>query len=218
MESSYTLYYFPGNFKAAVIRAILTHAGAKWDDKRLSFEEFGTLQKSGKFEYWAVPVLEIDGSKCLSQSLAIEVYLSKKLNLLGDTDEEYYEILNILSSRSNVYDPIAQLAFPTEEQSKKLPEITKKFKDEDLPFYLAIWEKKFQAQHGKYFIGDKFTILDIVFAVTFEILTSLKATKGHGFEEVIKKKAPGLFAHVENLKKDELASYFKNVFNYEGLI
>jgi glutathione S-transferase len=218
MESNYTLYYFPGNLRGALIRAILTYSGAKWEDKRIIGEEFITLQKEGKFEYGSLPVVVIDSTRSLSQSLAIETYLGKQFNLVGDSEEDFYEVMNILCSREDLYSLIVQLAFPTEEQTKRMPDVVKSIKNEELPFYLSVWEKKYKAKCGKYFIGDKFTLVDMCCAIVFEVLTTLKATKSHGFGEVIAKNAPSLLVHVENLKSNELVSYFKNVFNYEGLL
>jgi hypothetical protein len=37
-----------------------------------------------------------------------------------------------------------------------------------------------------------------------------------GFDAVLTKHAPKLAAHIENIKNNELASYFKNVFSYDA--
>jgi glutathione S-transferase len=215
MNSSYSLYYFPGNGRAAVSRAILTYANAKWENKKVFGEDFANLQKSGNLEYWAVPALEIDGKKWLSQSLAIETYLSKKFNLLGDSDEDEYEILNLLCSREDIMRVLVQLLFPTEEQKAKREEIAKTVKEQELPFYFKVWEKKYNQHHGKYFLGDKFTLADI-FVTVFCELFNLKFSKDAGFDSLFATYAPNLAAHCENIKNNELAGYFKDVYSYDS--
>jgi glutathione S-transferase len=214
MESTYKLYYFAGNWRGAVIRAILSYSGAKWENVHIAFgEQLNNLKSSGSLEYGSLPALEIDGCpNWLSQTLAIETYLAKKFNLLGENDCDLYEILNILSSREDLVKDLAGIAFPNEVQKAKFAEVVSAFKTDKLPKILAAWEKKYQTKKGKYALGDKLTLADLFYAVIFEMLTDLSCTKDHGFGEVIAKDAPGLHAHVEALKKNELATFFKDFY------
>jgi glutathione S-transferase len=215
MEQTYKLHYFPVNGRAVAIRAILTYTGAKWEDKRIYGEEWNTLKQSGNLDYGQMPALEVDG-KWFVQSTAIEVYLAKKFNLLGDTDEDLYEILNLLGTRDDIGKSLGPLLFPTEEQKSKKEEIVADLKDNVLPKWLQAWEKKYVAKHGKYFLGDKFTLADIFVTCFGENLFNIKSRKEMGFDAVLTKHAPKLAAHIENIKNNELASYFKNVFSYDA--
>jgi glutathione S-transferase len=214
MEQTYKLYYFPANGKAAVTRAILTYVGAKWEDKRIYGEEWDTLKQSGNLDYDQIPGLEVNG-KWLVQTTAIEVYLAKKFNLLGDTDEDLYEIINLIGTRDDIAKSLTPVLLPTEEQKAKIEEIVADLKDNVLPKWLQAWEKKYVAKHGKYFLGDKFTLADIYMTAFCEVLFHLKKGKGLGFDALLTKHAPKLAAHMENIKNNELANYFKNVFSYD---
>jgi glutathione S-transferase len=215
MESNYKLHYFPGNMRGCLTRAILTYSGAKWEDNRVNWNDFLALQKEGAYEYGCLPVLEVDG-KPLTQSFAIDIYLAKKFNLAGETDEDLYEILNLIGSREDIYTETRPLIFPTDEQKTKQAEIVESLKTKVLPYYLKVWEKKYVTKGGKFWLGEKISLADLCIAVIFESLTGLTTTKPHGFGEAIAQHAPKLHAHVENLKANELATYFKSVFNYEA--
>jgi glutathione S-transferase len=216
MNSNYTVYYFPGNGRAANIRAILSYAGAKWEDKKVFGEEVQKIKETGNLEYGQFPALEVDG-KWLSQTIAIETWLARKFNLLGDNEDDEYEILNLLASREDVGKHFGGLLFPTEEQKAKREEIVKNLTETVLPHILKIVEKKYNAKHGKYFLGDKLTLADIHLSNVIGNFTLLKTCKDAGLDVLPEKYAPNLTKHVENLRNNELASYFKNVYNHESI-
>jgi glutathione S-transferase len=215
---TYKVYYFHGNGRAASIRAMLTYTNAKWENIKLSDEEFEAMREAGKLEYKQLPVLEVDG-KWFSQSAAIEIYLARIFNLLGDTAEDEYHILNLLGTREDLSKVHTPIFFPSsEEQKAKRDEIIKQFKEVSLPYMLEAWEKKYIALHGKYLLGDKFTLADIFITCYCELLFLMDSSKEIGIDSLLTKYAPKLAAHTEKIKNNELANYFKNVFTYEGVV
>ena len=67
--SSYKLTYFDfDGGRGEPIRIALHAAGIDFEDKRISFPEFGEMRQSTRFN--SVPVLEIDGAE-VTQSNAI---------------------------------------------------------------------------------------------------------------------------------------------------
>ena len=64
------LVYFDVNGRADPIRNMLSHANFQYEDKRLSFEEFGGMKAAGEFPLGSVPIWVEDGFK-LTQSNAI---------------------------------------------------------------------------------------------------------------------------------------------------
>jgi glutathione S-transferase len=210
MESEYKVYYFNGNGRAANIRAILTHAGANWSDAKVSFEDWPVLKSTGKFLYGQMPGVEIDG-KMYNQTIAIEVMLARRFNLLGKSDMDEYEILALLTSREDYSKKLAPLFFPTEEQKSKMTEIVKSLVETDLPAFLKIYEKKYNELSGKYFLGDNYTLADIFLATTFEMIfwkDFNKATYGHLPDQY----APKLSAHLKKIQENEMAGYFAKVY------
>ena len=96
-NGTYKLYYFNGNGRAMVIRAILEYSKAKWEDIKVSNEEWPKMKSSSQCEYGQLPVLEYNG-KTYSQSHAIELYLGKKFNLYGSSIDDEYQINSLLDS------------------------------------------------------------------------------------------------------------------------
>ena len=70
-EDQYKLYYFNGNGKAMIIRAILYYSKVKFKDIKISKEDWKKLKQSGKFECEELPVMEHKG-KLFYQIYSIE--------------------------------------------------------------------------------------------------------------------------------------------------
>ncbi|MGY9105189.1 MAG: glutathione S-transferase family protein [Alphaproteobacteria bacterium] len=82
--TSYKLTYFDiDGGRAEPIRIAFHAAGIEFEDKRLSFPEFGEARQS--FLFNAVPVLEIDGAT-VTQSNALSRYIGKKAGLYPTDD------------------------------------------------------------------------------------------------------------------------------------
>ena len=168
-EEKFTLYYFNVNARGCIARAILSHAKANWENKVLEFNDFvqNYKQKKEFCEYGQMPILEYKG-KFYSQSMAICLFLGKKFNLLGENEEQEYEINNLLCSFEDI--------FPLIHDQKG----DEKAKYEKVRRYFKIYEEKYlkHAKEGKgkfYFANNKFTLADIYFgALIFSMLKSLK--------------------------------------------
>jgi glutathione S-transferase len=135
---------------------------------------------------------------------------------MGASYEDEYEILNLLGIREDLSKLIYQIFFPTEDQKARRDEIIVCLNETGLPFFLEAWEKKYVAHHGKYFLGDKFSLADIFVTCFAETIFNMKGSKEIGLDQLLPKHAPKLAAHIENIKNNELGNYFKTVFNYEA--
>jgi glutathione S-transferase len=211
MESKYKVLYWPGNGRAATMRAILTYSKANWEDKKIWGEEWETFKQTGTLKYKQLPSLEVDG-KWLEKATAIDVFLAKRFNLLGDSDDDLIEIISLLQTREDLAFSLNSLLFPSEEEKTRKEEILANAKGTILPDMLVAWEKVYEAKHGKYFLGDKFSVADIYITCIVESVFNLPTFKALGFDELVAKHAPKLAAHIENIKNNELADYFKNIF------
>ncbi|CAB3404419.1 unnamed protein product [Caenorhabditis bovis] len=81
----YKLYYFNGRGLGDVSRQLFALAGEKFEDVRVSSDDWPNLKK--EMPFGQMPVLEVDGVK-IPQSMAIARYLAKKFGYAGKTDYE----------------------------------------------------------------------------------------------------------------------------------
>ena len=170
-EDKYILYYFNVNARGCMARALLSYVKANWENKVLEYNDFlqNYKQKKEFCEYGQLPILEYKG-KYYSQSMAIILFLAKKYNLMGDNEDEEFEINNLLCSFEDIFPLIHD-----QSQDKK------DAKYEKVRKYFKIYEGKYlnhaKKNNGKkyYFANDKFTLADIYFgALIYSMLNSLK--------------------------------------------
>ena len=170
-EDKYILYYFNVNARGCMARALLSYVKANWENKVIEYNDFlqNYKQKKEFCEYGQLPILEYKG-KYYSQSMAIILFLAKKYNLMGDNEDEEFEINNLLCSFEDIFPLIHD-----QSQDKK------DAKYEKVRKYFKIYEDKYlnhvKENNGKkyYFANDKFTLADIYFgALIYSMLNSLK--------------------------------------------
>ena len=170
-EDKYILYYFNVNARGCMARALLSYVKANWENKVLEYNDFlkNYKQKKEFCEYGQLPILEYKG-KYYSQSMAIILFLAKKYNLMGDNEDEEFEINNLLCSFEDIFPLIHDQS--QDKKDDKYKKIRKYFK---------IYEDKYlnhvKENNGKkyYFANDKFTLADIYFgALIYSMLNSLK--------------------------------------------
>jgi glutathione S-transferase len=203
------LMYFNANGRGANIRAILCHSGITWEDERIAFDKWPELKTSGKIEWEGLPALEIDG-KILTQSLAIEIYLGRKLCLLGETPDDEFEVISLLCTREDLIQCLTPVFRPSSEEEKThRNDNIEKLRNEKLPWFLKKYEARLTKRGGKYVLGDKISLADIFLAVTVEnVFRSTQVGRLENWGELIATYAPKLHSHIEELKKNELSEYF----------
>ena len=201
-EEKYTLYYFNVNARGCIARAILSHVKANWENKVIEYNDFvqNYKQKKEFCEYGQLPILEYKG-KYYSQSMAIALFLGKKYNLLGENEEQEYEINNLLCSFEDIFPLIHD------------PKMDNKVKYEKMRRYFKIYEEKY-LKHVKesnggncYFANNKFTLADIYFgALIFSMLKSL--------EEIdMEKEFPELKKLIDSYKgEDALKEFYEKYY------
>ena len=204
--SKYNLYYFGVNARAVIPRAVLSYAKANWENHIVKFnEEWPTLKKSGLCEFEQLPVLEVDGKK-YCESYAIMLYLAEKFDLIGKNPEENYEINNILFATEDYISPIFKAGHTQDEAKKK--ELAKQA-EEKLIFFIKKFEEKFvKNKKGKYYLGEKLTLADIVFCAGLtDAVDLLKIEK-----DTIEKNAPNLGKFIKDLRENELKEFFEKYY------
>ncbi|OAD57200.1 Glutathione S-transferase S1 [Eufriesea mexicana] len=164
--SNYKLTYFNITGLAEPIRYLLHQSGIKFEDQRLTPEEWSAV-KSG-MPMGQVPVLEIDGKK-YHQSKSIGRYLARKNNLVGSNDEEAYQIDATIDTIDELRLALAQ------HHWEKDPALKEKFKagvSAKFPSYLDKLEEQVK-KNGGHFVGGKLTWADLHYAAQSETLSGM---------------------------------------------
>ena len=201
----YTLHYFGGNGRAAIARAILSTMKADWTNDIIKFEDWPKMKKSGLCEYEQVPVLEVDG-KAHCQSHAINLYLAETFKLMGKDAEENYIITNLLMCFDDYMKPIWEWMFCKDESKK--PELKEAAK-EKFKFFLGKFEKKYvDLGKGKYFLGDKFTMADIIVGSALPAAGAALGCEDCPCKDI----APNLKELITRLKENELKEFYEKYY------
>jgi glutathione S-transferase len=196
-----TLYYFPCNARAWVIRAMLDVSGVKFKNELIPFDKWFTDYDKSELEYGFLPQLRVNGKK-YEQSHAIYYYLGRKLNYLGTNVEEEYETLNILLSYEDLANKLHPYFFlKTDEEKTKFVENAN---SELLPWLLPVLEKKLANKKTKYLTSDSLTLADIYFAYLYFFFN----TNGHYSETASKHFSNGM-KYGEGILKTELKAFWE---------
>lgn len=211
MTDTYKLYYFEGNGRALVIRAILSYVKASFEDIRIKTEEWPAMKKSGKFEYNQLPCLEYKG-KSFSQSHSIEQYLARTFDLYGKNIEDEYQINSLLDSFEDLFTVFHMYIFPSSEEEKSRAEDLKYAFLDKFKFFVGIYEKTYEKiGEKKYFLGDYFSLADIFLCTVLHYFSHIFKC-----EDMVKATAPKLSKILEELEENQLKEFFDKYFNKES--
>lgn len=208
-SDQYKLYYFNGNGKALLIRAILYAKKTPFEDIKLSEEDWSKLKKSGKFECEELPVL-VSGEKLLYQSHAIEQYLAYLYDLHGKNIEDEYQINNLLDSFDDLFTIFRHFTWPENDDDKEHLEDYQKAFVSKFAFFIVSLEKKYNS-NKKYYLGDYFSLADIYVTV---VLTNF--SEKLSCEYILKEQGPELCGLIKRIKENELKEYFEKGYNKES--
>ena len=218
IDDKITLYYFPLNIRGALIRALLSLSKLNWENRIVNFEEWPSMKISGIAEYRQLPILEING-KYISQSLSIEVYLSKKYGLFGSNLEEETEIMSIVCSREDFYPLVKKTFYPISTEEKAYLEETKReLFTKVLPNFLRIYEERLTRGKGRYIVGDKLSLADIYLSIYIHIIFHHNDARRVEFGNVLSENAPNLLKYKEEIKRSDLKEFFEKFYLIEANI
>eukprot|EP00439_Symbiodinium_sp_Y106_P073271 s2313_g13.t1 len=128
----------------------------------ISCEEFDDDKASGKLDIalGKVPVLEV-GDFSLPQSKAIERYLARKLDMMGDSEEEEALVDAMAEHVRDINDAYQRKGVFFMKDEEKKAELQKKWYEEDLPDWLSKLEKALPGSGG-FAVGSKASLADVV--------------------------------------------------------
>ena len=82
------LAYFDIRGRGEIIRLVLSAQNEKFEDERITFEQWNSKKTSMK--YPQLPVFTLENGVEMNESLAIAKYLARKTKLAGKDDWEMY--------------------------------------------------------------------------------------------------------------------------------
>ncbi|XP_069141204.1 S-crystallin SL11-like isoform X2 [Argopecten irradians] len=120
--SKYSLTYFDIQGRAEPIRIALAYAGNDFEDKRISFEEWGKMKADTP--QGSLPVCSIDG-EVFWQSTAILRNIAREFDLYGKTNKEMTTVDIVISNFEEFFDKSAQVFMQHDPEKKE--ELSKEF-------------------------------------------------------------------------------------------
>ncbi len=154
----YRLTYFNIQGRAEVIRMILRYSNVEFEDIRINYPTWKTMEKPHKFKFGQLPILEID-DKVIAQTQVIARYLSRKFGYLPidpDAALPIEELNTFIDSDISERQSIGGM-FKDPEQKENYRH---KYFTEHLPSKLIYLEDILQKNKTGYLIGDKMTLAD----------------------------------------------------------
>jgi len=199
---TYKLTYFDfDGGRGEPVRIAFHMAGIDFEDKRITFSEFGELRKDWRFN--AVPVLEIDGA-AVTQSNAMCRFVGKMAELYpADNLQALYcdEVMGAIEDLSN---RIVQ-TFGLEGDELQLAR--EKLADGWLAVFLHGLNELLVRGGGEYFADNQLTIADLKVFVQTRWLTS--GSLDHIPADLVQRLAPALVDHQDRVQKDpRVAAYY----------
>jgi len=157
---AYKLVYFDGRGRGEVARLLFAVSGVKYEDERVSMEEWQALKPNTPFG--SLPTLDVEG-QTLCQSGTIARFLAERFGLLGSSDLERARINMILDCVTDMFEGGIKIRDIKDETEKA--EAMKKFMGETLPTHLGNFQKLLEANNGGdgFFVGNKLSVADIYF-------------------------------------------------------
>ncbi len=193
--SSYKLTYFDfDGGRGEPIRIAFHVAGIDFEDKRISFPEFGEMRQSTRFN--SVPVLEIDGAE-VTQSNSLSRYVGKMASLYPDDALQALYCDEVLGALEDLSHYIVQ-TFGLQDEELKLAR--EKLVEGWLSVYLWGLEKLLARGGGEYFAGNGLTVADLRAFVQIRSLRS--GNLDHVPKDLVQRLAPGLVEHQERIGSD----------------
>ena len=192
---SYKLTYFDiDGGRAEPIRIAFHAAGIAFEDKRISFAEFGEMRSTTRFN--AVPVLEIDGAQ-VTQSNALSRYIGKMAGLYPDDALQALYCDEVLGALEDLSNHIGRtFGLPAEE----LQRAREKLVDGWMSTFLRGLNQLLIRGGGEYFANNQMTIADLRAFVQTRSLCS--GILDYVPTDIVQRVAPELFQHMERIKAD----------------
>eukprot|EP00057_Strongylocentrotus_purpuratus_P008074 XP_011662548.1 PREDICTED: glutathione S-transferase 1-like isoform X2 [Strongylocentrotus purpuratus] len=205
---NFKLTYFDARAKGEPARMLFHLVGQKYEDIRYDYvgEEWPKIKGDRKrFPLGQLPVLDVDG-ELLTQSRAIYRYIARQFpgDYYGKNNLECARIDEILGIVADI-EVVVEPAYETPDAAKREADLVK-CRDSTLKPSWDFFSESLQKAGGKYFMGNRITIADVViFNIIDFFLDTIFGLKTY-FESY-----PNLVKFYESIKNDSpLTQYLKD--------
>ena len=200
------VYTFESNSAGGII-CVLIYAKAQFIIKKLDVEDWDL--KKQKFDYEALPIIKINKVQ-YTHEIPIILYLGRKYNLLGETNEDIYTITNLLYSIFDLKEKILPSFLPESKEEYENQQINiDKLLYESIPAFLKRFESLLEGKD--YFLGKKISVIDL-YMCFFIFLIFKHPLRINLLGEILIKYAPNLDNLTNSLIQNELKDYFSSYF------
>ncbi|KAL6736816.1 hypothetical protein Aduo_007123 [Ancylostoma duodenale] len=179
----YKLTYFNGRGRAECARQLFALADQKYEDVRVTHEEFPKMKPNMPFGQ--LPVLYVDGKE-LAQSNAINRYLARKFGFAGKTPFEEAVVDSLADQYVDYSFEIKPYVY-TALGIKKFGELETLKKDTLLPArdkFFGFITKFLKKNSSGFLVGDSVTWVDLLIAEHVSSMLSKVPDYLEGFPEV----------------------------------
>ena len=195
-----TYFDFDGG-RGEPIRIAFHAAGIDFEDKRISFQEFGEMRQGMRFN--SAPILEIDGV-VVTQSNAINRYIGKLAGLYPADD---LQALYCDEAMDALEDLLHYIVRTFGLQGEELRLVREELADGWISVYLQGLDELLARGGGQYFADNSLTMADLKVFVQTRSLRS--GTLDHIPTDIVERVAPGLVEHQERVEGDRrVAAYY----------
>lgn len=194
-----TYFDFSGG-RGEPVRIALHAAGIKFEDERLSFEQFNARREA--LPFGSLPVMEIDGVT-VTQSSAMCAYAGKRAGLYPKDDlQAMYcdEVMGVVEDLSHYIGPTIRMSG---EEQKKAREALVAGK---MSTVLKGMSGLLKRGGGKYFVDNRLTVADIKAYFQTRWLTS--GALDHVPKDLVQKLAPNLVEHQARIEKESVVTAY----------
>lgn len=203
--TDYKLTYFDvDGGRAEPVRIAFYIAGVPFEDKRISYQEFGEIFPSMRFH--SVPVLEIDGAQ-VTQSNAQVRYVGKMAGLYPTDDLQALYCDEVLGAIEDITHYVVQ-TFGLQDEALKLAR--QGLVDGWLSIFLKGLDGLLSRGGGEYFADNQLTVADITVSGVVGWLCS--GQLDHVPADIVQQLAPGLVAHQKRIMAEpRVAAYYASI-------
>ncbi|KAK7102173.1 hypothetical protein V1264_020435 [Littorina saxatilis] len=168
--SELKVVYFDLRARGEPIRLVLEAAGKKYEDVRLSFDEWPAEKPNTP--YGQLPYIVYNGKK-YGQSLALANFVAREFGLYGKTNLDALRIDEVSGLTADLVDSVFKAKFENDETKKA--ELSQKLWDEAVPKYFGFFNTllSYNGNTG-FFVGSTVSLADLL---VFNLLDSLIAEK-----------------------------------------
>jgi len=183
LELMYKLTYFGVRGRAEPIRYLFAAASQKYEDVRVTYEEWIKLKPTTKTK--VLPFVNTPEGQILTESMAIARYFAKKYDMMGGSLWEYYLCERAMSQAGDIQLTVSEKYFHTAED--KRAEFFDEYMTQVAPQQLANLVLYLKENGTGFVSGSKVTLGDICIMGVVDLFKEYELLNGRldGYPELL---------------------------------